>query len=69
MSEQTIFIKEATSEPEIIKVEEILNQLSGIERVLIDTDDGEVKIEFDEMIISKERIITILIDNNFTIMQ
>ncbi|WP_026905902.1 metal ABC transporter ATPase [Paucisalibacillus globulus] len=69
MSEQTIFIKEETSEPEIIKVEEILNQLSGIERVLIDTDDGEVKIEFDEKTISKERIITILIENNFTIMQ
>ena len=69
MSSHTIFIKEATSEPGILQVEEILNQLSGIERVLIDTNDGEVKIEFDEKTISKERIITTLIENNFTILQ
>ncbi|WP_042148549.1 metal ABC transporter ATPase [Paucisalibacillus sp. EB02] len=69
MSEQTIFIKEATSEPGILKVEEILNQLYGIERVLVDTDDGEVKVEFDEKAISKERIVTTLIENNFTILQ
>lgn len=69
MSEQTIYIKEATSKPGIVKVEDLLNQLHGIERVLIDTDDGEVRVEFDEKAISKERILTALIESNFTILQ
>jgi copper chaperone CopZ len=68
MSEQTIYIKEATSKPGIVKVEDILNQLHGIERVLVDTDDGEVRVEFDEKVISKERIVTTLIENNLTIL-
>ena len=68
MSEQTIFIKEATSEQNIVKLEEILNKLNGIERVLVDTADGEVKVEFDDKAISKERIITTIMENNFTIL-
>ena len=46
--EETIFIKQATSEKPIQAIEQCLHELNGIERVLIDTDDGEVKIEYDE---------------------
>ena len=46
--EETIFIKQATSEKPIQAIEQCLHELNGVERVLIDTDDGEVKIEFDE---------------------
>jgi copper chaperone CopZ len=68
MNEQTIFVKEATTESGIWEVERILNQLNGIERVLVDTDDGEVKIEFDDKLISKEQIVTTLVDHDFTIL-
>lgn len=69
MSEQTLFVKEATSEPDIIKIEEILTRLNGVERVLVDTNDGELKIDFNEKLVSKERIVMTLIENNFTILQ
>ncbi|MFS0672213.1 heavy-metal-associated domain-containing protein [Ornithinibacillus sp. 179-J 7C1 HS] len=68
MSEHTLFIKEATSETGIKKVEQILNQLKGVERVLIDTNDGEVKVEFNEGTISKDNIISALSEHKLTIL-
>ena len=65
--EETIFIKEATSEEPIQAIERCLHELNGVERVLIDTDDGEVKIEFDEKVISRERIMITLNQHDFTI--
>lgn len=65
--EETIFIKEATSEKPILAIEQFLHELNGVERVLIDTDDGEVRIEFDEKVISRERIIITLNQHDFTI--
>lgn len=67
MTEETIFIKEATSEETIQAIEQFLHELNGVERVLIDTDDGEVKIEYDEKVISKERIMITLNQHDFTI--
>ncbi|WP_047986055.1 hypothetical protein [Ornithinibacillus californiensis] len=68
MNEHTIFVKEATTESGIWEVELLLNQLHGIERVIVDTNDGEVKIEFDDKLISKEQIVTTLVENDFTIL-
>jgi copper chaperone CopZ len=65
--EETIFIKEATSEEPIQAIERFLHELNGVERVLIDTDDGEIKIEFDDRVISRERIIITLNQHDFTI--
>ncbi len=48
MAEITIYANEATSGEPIQQIEQALHQLDGIERVLADTDDGELKIEFDE---------------------
>ena len=67
MSEETIFINEATSSEPIQQIEQFLHELAGIERVLIDTEDGEVKIEFDEKIVSRERIIITLKQHDFCI--
>ncbi|WP_077618449.1 hypothetical protein [Bacillus sinesaloumensis] len=67
MSEATIFIKEATNEKDIQEVEYLINQLEGVERVLIDTVDGEVKVEFDDQVVSKEDILSILKDNHYQI--
>jgi copper chaperone CopZ len=65
--EETIFIKQATSEEPIQAIERCLHELNGVERVLIDTDDGEVKIEYDEQRISRERIMITLNQHDFTI--
>lgn len=53
----TIFVKEATAEKPIQNLEETLAQLPEIERSLVDVDNGEVKITFDENQISEEQII------------
>ena len=65
--EETIFIKEATSEEPIQAIERCLHELNGVERVLVDTDDGEVRIEYDEKVISRERIMITLNQHDFTI--
>ncbi|MFD2759611.1 heavy-metal-associated domain-containing protein [Lentibacillus juripiscarius] len=57
MAEITIYANEATSGEPIQQIEQALHQLDGIERVLADTDDGELKIEFDEEKISGKRIV------------
>jgi copper chaperone CopZ len=64
MAEETIYVSGATSGKPIQQIEQVLNQLDGIERVLVDTADGEVKVEFDEKKISRERIfITLQLHN------
>ncbi|WP_027408459.1 heavy-metal-associated domain-containing protein [Anoxybacteroides tepidamans] len=67
MAETTIFVAEAASQQPIQQIEHLLNGLDGVQRVLIDTADGEVKIEFDERKISKERIIITLQQHNFRV--
>ncbi|WP_053363242.1 hypothetical protein [Bacillus sp. FJAT-27251] len=48
MKEITLFVQEATEEQPIKTLESILVDLDGIERALVDTDDGEVKIIYNE---------------------
>lgn len=67
MSETTIFVKEATSSSQIQQIEEILNRLDGIIRVLIDTTDGEIKIEFDHKELSREDIEMAIREHNYHI--
>ena len=64
MAEETIYVSGATSGQPIQQIEQVLNQLDGIERVLVDTADGEVKVEFDEKKISRERIFITLQQHN-----
>ncbi|MRH41436.1 hypothetical protein GH741_01955 [Aquibacillus halophilus] len=65
MAEKTIYVREAVDGKPIQEIENILNQMNGIERVLIDTDDGEVKIEFDEEKVSTDQIISALKQHEF----
>jgi copper chaperone CopZ len=67
MAEETISVNEATSEKPIQQIEQLLNQLDGIERVLIDTADGDVKIKFDDKRVSRERIVLTLQEHSFHI--
>ncbi|GEL76258.1 hypothetical protein [Tenuibacillus multivorans] len=68
MKEITMLIKEANSEMDIQEIEYVLNDLGGVERVLIDPDDGELKIEYNDQQISKERIAITLQQHDFHIM-
>lgn len=50
-----------------MNIEHILAGMKGVERVLVDTTDGEVKVEFDHTKISRERIAITLQQHNFNI--
>jgi copper chaperone CopZ len=52
----TIYVKEAVNEQPIQSLESVLSQMDGIERALVDTADGEVKIEYNETQVSPEKI-------------
>ncbi|WP_409304432.1 heavy-metal-associated domain-containing protein [Peribacillus sp. SCS-155] len=58
MDSSTIYVKEAISGDAIQTVESLLNQTDGIERALVDIDDGEIKIDYDHNKISFQQIIT-----------
>ncbi|TFJ94414.1 hypothetical protein [Lentibacillus salicampi] len=63
MAEVTIFTDKTGSG--LQQIEQFLMQMDGIERVLADTDDGEVRIEFDEEKISGKRIVGTLQEYDF----
>lgn len=42
-----------------------MNEYDGMERVLIDTEDGEIKIEFNDDVITEEQIATALMEQNY----
>lgn len=65
MAEITFFVKEATTGQVIQQIEQILNEYDGMERVLIDTEDGEIKIEFNDDVITEEQIATALMEQNY----
>lgn len=65
MAEVTIFVQEAVDGKPIQEIESILTQLDGMERVLIDTSDREVKLEFNEEKVTAEQIATTLREHNF----
>lgn len=65
MAEITFFVKEATTGQVIQQIEQILHEYDGMERVLIDTGDGELKIEFNDDIITGEQIATALMEQNY----
>lgn len=56
MAGTTIHVKEAKTEQAIQTLESILVKMDGIERALVDMEDGEVKIEYDENQVTHEQI-------------
>jgi len=69
ISEVTILMEETESEASNQQLEQVLNQVGGIDSVLIDAEHGKVKIRFDNTRISKERIIITLNQHDFHMMQ
>lgn len=60
MQTTTLYIKEATTEGPILNIESILLSTVGVERAIIDVDDGEIKIEYSEDQLSPEQLITLI---------
>ena len=56
MANLTIYVRDAVNEKPIQSLESVLTQIDGIERALVDTGDGEVKIEYNETQVSPEKI-------------
>ncbi|MGM0900892.1 MAG: heavy-metal-associated domain-containing protein [Bacillota bacterium] len=54
--ELTVYVKEATKENPIQTLEAILIKMDGIERALVDMQDGEVKIAYNDQQVSPEQI-------------
>lgn len=67
MPTMNIRVKEATKEKPIQSLEEILAEIPEIERALVDVEEGEVNISFDENQISEEQIIKRIQDEGFHI--
>ncbi|MGO1058731.1 heavy-metal-associated domain-containing protein [Planococcus sp. FY231025] len=63
----TIFVKEAISEKPIQELEAVVSTIEGVERALVDTGDGEVKITFDTKRLSKEEIFKKIREDGFHI--
>ncbi len=68
MDSMTVYIDVANNKQAIEKLEEILLQLNGVERALVDIDDGEVKITFSETELSHEAVLSTISRNGFDIL-
>lgn len=57
MATMTIYVKEATAEKPIQALESMLMGMAEIERALVDIDEGEVKITYDESQVGEDQIV------------
>lgn len=67
MVETTLIVSEATEQQPIQDLESVLMNIDGIERALVDTDDGEVKLTYNEETVSQEEIIDKIKQEGFTL--
>ncbi len=67
MADMTVYLKEVVKEQPIQTLETILSGMPGIERALVDVNDGEVKIEYNENKLSQDAIISNIIRNGFSV--
>ena len=65
--ELTLYVKEATEQGTIQDLENILLKLNGVERALVDTEDGEVKISYDGSQISRKEVEENIQQNGFSV--
>jgi len=67
MGVSTFFIKEINGEQQLQSLEHSLSRLAGVERALIDTDDNEIKIEYNEKEIDLRQIVQNIENSGFQI--
>ncbi|MEH7331846.1 hypothetical protein V7161_04360 [Neobacillus drentensis] len=61
----TVNLNVAGKDQSIQTLETILFGMDGIERALVDTEDGEVKIEYNENELSQEKIRNTILQNGY----
>lgn len=57
MAVMTVYLKEATSATSIQELEEMLLKMDEVERALVDVEEGEIKITYDENQMNEDQII------------
>ncbi|QMT17097.1 hypothetical protein H1Q58_14185 [Planococcus maritimus] len=67
MRKMTMYVQEAKSERPIHELEDLLLKEHGVERALIDVEDGEVKLELDETKIKESQILRLVKEAGFHI--
>ncbi|MFD9626515.1 heavy-metal-associated domain-containing protein [Peribacillus muralis] len=60
MQTTTLYVKEATTEGPIANLESILLKTEGVERAIIDVDDGEIKVDHSEDTLSSDQLVTLI---------
>ncbi|AOH53619.1 heavy-metal-associated domain-containing protein [Peribacillus muralis] len=60
MQTTTLYVKEATSEGPILNLESILLKTEGVERAIIDVDDGEIKVDHSEDTLTSDQLVTLI---------
>ncbi|MFD1705534.1 heavy-metal-associated domain-containing protein [Siminovitchia sediminis] len=68
MEETTIYVNVAQNKEAIQKLQQTLLELHGIERALVDIEDGEVKITYNHEKLSHENILSTISRNGFDIL-
>ncbi|SET98811.1 hypothetical protein SAMN05421676_11348 [Salinibacillus kushneri] len=67
MPHNTFFVEEAKAHENIQELEATLMNVAGIERVLVDPDDGEIKVEYDDTEIQLQEIAKNILSQGFHI--
>lgn len=60
MQTTTLYVREATAEGPILNLETILLNTDGVERAIIDVDDGEIKIDHSVEKVSPDQLVTLI---------
>lgn len=67
MGTSTFFLGKIKSEHDIQSLEKYLISVTGIERVLMDTDDYEIKVEYDEKTIELKQVAEMINQQGYSI--
>ncbi|MRX73095.1 hypothetical protein GJU40_13180 [Bacillus lacus] len=67
MTQVTLLIQQSSEVEPVQSIEEILSAANGIERALADVDNGEVKVEYNELIITEDQILAALQQHGFAV--
>ena len=68
MDELTLYVEVANDSESIQQLESLLMKMNGLERALVDTDDGEVKITYNQQILSQKEIVNSIKNDGFNLL-
>ena len=68
LDELTLYVEVANDRKSIQQLQSLLMKMNGLERALVDTDDGEVKITYNQQQLSQEEIVNSIKNNGFNLL-